>query len=74
VIKLTQSAWDEINEHQSKFDIKFRKDLLDGIDAVMKTVIEDKEVDSIDIAKDFKMDELKVKDKKLQKVSEKVKK
>jgi len=74
LIKLTQTAWDEINENSSKFEAKFKDELLKALNDVMSSILTDKKIVDINFEKEFKVGDLKIEDKGLKKLSEKAKK
>lgn len=42
LIKATQELWDEIIESDAKFDLKYKKELLDVVDTKLSTIISGK--------------------------------
>lgn len=74
LIKATQEPWDEIVDSDSKFDKKYKKDLLEGVNSKMATVLGDKNINDINFEKDVKFSEIEFKEKGLKKMNEKTKK
>jgi len=74
LVKLTQAAWDEILENDSKFAAKFKTDLLRTVDASISNIVNEKAIKDVNFEKEVKMGELKFKEKGLKRLNEKVKK
>jgi hypothetical protein len=74
LIKLTQANWDEILENDSKFDAKFKIDLLRTVDASISSIVNEKAIKDVNFEKEVKMGELKFKEKGLKRLNEKAKK
>jgi hypothetical protein len=74
LIKATQEPWDEIVDSDSKFDKKYKKDLLEGVNSKMATLLAEKPINDINFEKDVKFSEIEFKEKGLKKMNEKTKK
>ena len=74
LIKLTQANWDEILDNDSKFDAKFKTDLLQTVNASISNIVNEKAIKDVNFEKEVKMNDLKFKEKGLKKLNEKVKK
>lgn len=74
LIKATQELWEELIESDAKFDLKYKRELLDVVDAKLSSIISDKKMEDVNFEKDLKVGELEFKDKGLKKLSERAKK
>jgi len=74
LIKATQELWDEIIESDAKFDLKYKRELLNVVDAKLSGIIANKKIEEVNFEKDLKVGELEFKDKGLKKLSERAKK
>ena len=74
LIKATQELWDEIVESDGKFAMKYKKELLEVVDAKLSGIISGKRIQDVNFEKDLKVGELEFKDKGLKKLSERAKK
>lgn len=74
LIKATQELWDEIVESDAKFAMKYKRELLDVVDAKLSGIISGKSIKDVNFEKDLKVGELEFKDKGLKKLNERAKK
>jgi len=74
LIKATQELWDEIVESDAKFSMKYKRELLEVVDAKLSGIISSKRIEDVNFEKDLKVGELEFKDKGLKKLNERAKK
>lgn len=74
MIEKTKEIWDEIEDNETKFDKKYKRELLSVVDQKMTTILGERSMSEINIDKDLKITELEFKDKGLKKLGDKVKK